>query len=610
LIGATACGGGSNDGDGAGGSGGFGGSSDSDGPAASGGNAAGGNATGGNSTTGGSDGVGGTGQPGDCANGTFDHDANANTVCQSWSKCQPGQFILAEGSATEDRVCAACPGGTFSAVQDEAQCSSWLDCLPGEYVAGAPDKETDRTCEACAEGTFSSTENEDECSAFSVCAAGEFVATEGTDDADRSCSSCESGTFSTADNSAECAPWTDCGHPWKDDAAGTASSDATCQGGMRTFSSLSAEQTVDVVVDAAGDVYVVGRTSGDLAATNAGDSDAFVRKYDAAGNVDWTRQFGTNRADRANAITIDPAGNIVVAGDTRGAFEGTNPDPTDWDVFVRWLDPAGATLDTRQVSTEFWDYATDVVVDEAGDVIAAGFRTAFDGTFGLSALSYSFAAVGGGLRQGAFLPTQAGYAATVDPSGNFYFAGATSDVDLEGTGAGSDDAFVAKYDELGASVWIRQFGTDVADLAYAVVADDAGNVFVAGQTAGELEVGAVGTAFVRKYDAAGDELWTRQFGTPEGERALTLTLDADGNVLVGGYTSGDLGGDGAGGVDAFVQAFDDAGVPLWAEQFGTAEDEQVQAIGLSEDGDVFAAGSIGIGFGVDRDVFVGVIRAP
>src|SRR5262249_33873006 len=65
--------------------------------------------------------------------------------------------------------------------------------------------------------------------------------------------------------------------------------------------------------------------------------------------------------------------------------------------------------------------------------------------------------------------------------------------------------------------WLQQFGTfrvAHADIAYSVTSD--GSVYIAGQVGGYLpgETSAGGfDSFLRKYDTAGNELWTRQFGT-------------------------------------------------------------------------------------------------
>jgi hypothetical protein len=54
-------------------------------------------------------------------------------------------------------------------------------------------------------------------------------------------------------------------------------------------------------------------------------------------------------------------------------------------------------------------------------------------------------------------------------------------------------------------------------------------------------------AFVRKYDAAGAEVWTRQFGTANDDIAWSVSVGSDGSVLVAGYTFGTLPGQSSAG---------------------------------------------------------------
>jgi hypothetical protein len=83
-----------------------------------------------------------------------------------------------------------------------------------------------------------------------------------------------------------------------------------------------------------------------------------------------------------------------------------------------------------------------------------------------------------------------------------------------------------------------------------------GSVLVAGYTGGTLpgqsSAGGI-DAFVRTYDAAGTELWTRQFGSASTDIAYSVSVGSDGSVLVAGHTGGTLPGQSsAGGGDAFV----------------------------------------------------------
>src|SRR5438552_8346442 len=111
--------------------------------------------------------------------------------------------------------------------------------------------------------------------------------------------------------------------------------------------------------------------------------------------------------------------------------------------------------------------------------------------------------------------------------------------------------------------WVRQFGTfratDQPDPARSVVAD--GSVYVAGDIPGfylpalpgQTGAGGLSDAYVRKYDANGAELWTRQFGTEDLDFAYGLAVDSSG-VYVAGATDNALPGQtSAGDFDAYVR---------------------------------------------------------
>jgi len=143
-----------------------------------------------------------------------------------------------------------------------------------------------------------------------------------------------------------------------------------------------------------------------------------------------------------------------------------------------------------------------------------------------------------------------------DAAGNIIIAGYTS-ASLEGTNAGGYDAFVHKYGPDGDTLWTRQLGSDSADFAYGAITDPAGNIIITGSTHGSLEGTNAGSydAFVRKYGPNGDTLWTRQLGTTADDQALDVATDASGNIIITGYTEGSLEGTNAGASDAFVRKF-------------------------------------------------------
>src|SRR5262249_35937147 len=144
---------------------------------------------------------------------------------------------------------------------------------------------------------------------------------------------------------------------------------------------------------------------------------------------------------------------------------------------------------------------------------------------------------------------------------------------LPGQSPNSGGAFIRKYDASGSELWTRQLIpiSSRDDIARAVDAD--GNVYVAGEIAGSISLGQsiVGDvdAFVRKYDAAGNELWTRQFGSVLRDAVNGIAVDASGVYLVGVTFAALPGQTSAGGPDAFGRKYDAARTDLGTHRLGS-----------------------------------------
>lgn len=185
---------------------------------------------------------------------------------------------------------------------------------------------------------------------------------------------------------------------------------------------------------------------------------------------------------------------------------------------------------------------------------------------------------------------------TIDDAGSIYVVGQTGGVLAGQTrGGGNTDAYVAKYDRDGNERWVRQFGGVGEDSALAATVDSIGNLYVVGQSPGELPgrlfVGGVSGAFVRKYTGDGDELWIRQFGTQVSAIANGVAVDAAGNVYVAGQVEGALPGQPHfGNNDAFVRAYDGSGRELWTRQFGAPGGDFALDVAADEAGSVYVVG--------------------
>ena len=117
-------------------------------------------------------------------------------------------------------------------------------------------------------------------------------------------------------------------------------------------------------------MVIGGTTLGDLGGPNAGESDAFLARYDGAGNQLWIHQFGTSFRDSLRALEPDGAGGVFVGGRTSGrlgAWLGGGGD-----AFVAHYDGAGNQVWIRQFGTSWSEAVSGIALDGVGGVIASG----------------------------------------------------------------------------------------------------------------------------------------------------------------------------------------------------------------------------------------------
>ncbi len=160
----------------------------------------------------------------------------------------------------------------------------------------------------------------------------------------------------------------------KINAAGSARVYSTYLGG------LGFERGNAIAVDSSGNAYVTGQTNSTdfpttspLQLSNGGFFDAFVTKINAAGSARvYSTYLGGNDTDYGNAIAVDSAGDVFVAGYTASTnFPTTNPlqpnKGTGPDAFVTSINAAGsARVYSTYLGGNGADQANGIAVDALG----------------------------------------------------------------------------------------------------------------------------------------------------------------------------------------------------------------------------------------------------
>jgi Ca2+-binding RTX toxin-like protein len=372
--------------------------------------------------------------------------------------------------------------------------------------------------------------------------------------------------------------------------------------GYKQFGSSMSDLGNGITTDESGNIYVVGGTSGNLPGySNLGVSDAFLTKYtaSASGNPVWTKQFGSSSSDTANGISIDDDNNIYVTGFTYGDFSG-NDNLGVWDAFITKYDASGNKVWAKQFGSSTNDYATAIYTDIAGNSYITGYTfgvVSGTKTAGVSDVFVAkYDANGNQIWIDQFGSSSSDNAngVTIDSSGNVYVVGYTASTLPGNTKLGVNDAFITKYNASGDIVWIKQFGSSVSDIAYGVSTDTSGSIYVVGQTygalAGNSSLGST-DGILAKYDGNGTQNWIRQFGSSNSDNARTVTTDISGNIYVAGDTYGSLSGyTNLGSNDGFLIKYNASGTQLWAKQFGSSGSDNINSIRIDKTGNIYVAG--------------------
>jgi len=241
---------------------------------------------------------------------------------------------------------------------------------------------------------------------------------------------------------------------------------------------IGSDKASAITVDAAGNVYVTGRSAG-----SGTFYDYATIKYNSSGVEQWVKRYDgpVNGADMASAIAVDGTGNVYVTGESYGG------------------------------SGTLYDYAT---------------------------VKYNSSGVEQWIRRcdGPVNSWDVACAIAVDGTGNVYVTGRSI-----GLGGWPDfDYMTIKYNSSGAEQWIRRYdgSGNSDDCAYAIAVDGAGNVYVTGRS--DVGSGTYYDYATIKYNSSGIEQWVARYNGPgnDYDEARAIALDNSGNVYVTGESLG------------------------------------------------------------------------
>lgn len=317
----------------------------------------------------------------------------------------------------------------------------------------------------------------------------------------------------------------------------------------------------------------------------------------------WDRTYNnalSNSTDNGRAVIVDPSGNPVIGGTSRDNAGAAA------DIFLIHYDPDGnenwqARFDNPSTNWDVYNVFSVnnqwMVTDASGNIYTCGWRgDLLESTHDWTVIKY----LPNGTK--AWDRTHSGPASNWDEALAVAWDGTHLIVVGSSYSADDRDYYVVKYDAAGNETWSRRWNGpgDAADVAYDVGTDASGNVYVTGatfQTGNDYDIATI------KYNSAGTFQWEHVYNGPgsANDDYPVMAVDAAGNIFIAARSAGS-GTD----HDFAIIKLTSAGTQSWVRRYdGPASSGDIPyCIRADGAGAIYVAGQINVVAGVEVHVFI------
>lgn len=337
-----------------------------------------------------------------------------------------------------------------------------------------------------------------------------------------------------------------------------------------------------LAVDNEGNVYFTGETEigNDM-------TDMLTVKYDPSGNLVWAVKYSGSSVgnDAGNAITVNSSGDVFVSGMSMSSLFSTDF------ITVRYDKSGTLKWASRYTGTNMSiGQAMDIALDNLGNIYAAGsFGSAFHG--GLDYLTVKYNSEGAQLwasrYNGPANSDDIANSIAVDQNGNVFVTGLSNGSNT------STDILTLKYDNTGKEVWNNSYNGTLnrEDQGRKILLTPQGDLAVIGTVNSSSAVSSRDLVTIL-YNSQGSQQWAVVYNGPANDfdEATGAAVDNAGNIYVCGQSTGNNTGG-----DYLLLKYNMNGQKVWEVRYNSGNDasDQATAISVLNDGTIYLTGNSG-----------------
>jgi hypothetical protein len=332
--------------------------------------------------------------------------------------------------------------------------------------------------------------------------------------------------------------------------------------GFESFGTISERNTIKPTPDG-GYIFTSGSNSadGDVANNNNGDSDFWVAKVDGTGGITWENSYGGSSDDVSFSIALTSDGGYVLAGYSSSTDLDVTENHGSIDILVIKINATGEMQWQKLFGGSISETAHSIIATSDGGYIIAGDTSSIDGNITAS--------------------------------------------------NGGTDCWILKLDSNGDLEWQKNYGGSSEDLAYEIIEDSDGYVFIGMTDSTDGDVTGIHGTFdywIVKIDFVGNLIWQKAYGGEWLDSARSIRKTNDGGYIICGETTSNDGNvSGIHGVfvpgwpypsDGWIIKTDANGNLQWQSAVGGEGADSINSIEKNGDGYIAA------GYSLSNDSFV------